>query len=74
MTLDEIMKTDKEMLTPSDVAEILGCDKYSINIQAAEDIKNGVNSFGFPVVVIRRRVKIPKRAFLKFMTGGLENG
>lgn len=72
MTLDEIRATDKEMLTPADVADILGCDKYSINIQTAEDIKNGVNSLGFPVMKIGNRVRIPKRAFLKFMTGGYE--
>ena len=67
MTLEEIKRSNKDFLIPSDVAEILGCDKYSINVQVSEDIKNGVNSLGFPVIKIGTRIKIPRRSFLKFM-------
>lgn len=67
MTLDEIKKSNKDFLIPSDIADVLGCDKYSINVQVSEDIKNGVNSLGFPVIKIGTRIKIPRRSFLRFM-------
>lgn len=69
MTIEEIKASKKEMLTPADIADILGCASYSINVQVTEDIKNGVNSFGFSVTKIGTRVKIPRRAFLKWITG-----
>lgn len=69
MTLEAIKASTKEILTPSDIAEILGCDPYTINLQVAEDIKNGVNSFGFPIIKIGTRVKIPRRAFINYMEG-----
>lgn len=69
MTLEEIRRTTKEMLTPSDVASVLGCEPYAVNIQVKEDIKNGVNSLGFAVCKVGNRVKIPRKAFLKFMEG-----
>lgn len=69
MTLEQIMQSSKEMLTPTDVAEVLGCDPYNINIQVRQDIAAGVNSFGFPISKIGTRIKIPRRAFLRFMLG-----
>lgn len=69
MTIEEIKSSTKEMLTPSDVAEVLGCDPYNINIQVRQDIAAGVNSFGFPISKIGTRIKIPRRAFLRFMLG-----
>jgi hypothetical protein len=70
VTLDEIKKSPKDFLLPADIAPLLGCNAYSINVQAHEDIKNHTNSFGFPVCVIGRRVKIPRKAFLKFVEDG----
>ena len=72
MTLQDIIQSDKEMLTPKDVAEVLGCDPYTINVQVRQDIAAGVNSFGFSVAMIGTRVKIPRRAFLRFMLGDKE--
>lgn len=69
MTLDEIRASDKEMLTPADIAAVLGCEPYAINVQAAQDIKDGVNSLGFAFCKIGNRVKIPRRAFINFMEG-----
>lgn len=37
MTLQEIQLSDKAMLIPADVCEVLGCKPYSINVQAQED-------------------------------------
>lgn len=65
MTLDELEKLDKEMLTPKDIAPILGCAPYSINIATM----NGQNPFPFPVIRMRSRVRIPKMPFIKAMRG-----
>lgn len=69
MTLEEIKKSDKEMLIPADICDILGCDKYNINVQVKEDKQNGTNSFPFPTILLGTRVKIPRRAFIKAMEG-----
>lgn len=63
MTLSEIALSDKAFLTAAEVAEVLQCDPQLIRWQA----KNGPARLGFPVVVIKSRVKIPRQAFLNFM-------
>lgn len=68
LTLDDIMKLDKEFLVPADIAPILGVSQYNINVQVKEDKKNGINSFCFPTMLIGSRVKIPRRAFIEGMT------
>ena len=65
MTLDEIRSSKKEFLVPSDVAPVIGCDPYSINVQAREDIR----ALGFPCCRIGSRVKIPRIGFLRWMEG-----
>lgn len=65
MTLDEIRKSGKEFLTPRDVAEVLGCHPYSINVQAKLDIKK----LGFPAALIGTRVKIPREGFIRWIMG-----
>jgi len=69
MTIDEIRASDKTMLTPTDVAGILGVSPYTINVQAREDKERGTQTFPFPVMLIGTRVKIPRLPFLKFITG-----
>lgn len=69
MTLKEIEAIPREYLLPTEIAPLLGCNPYSINVQAREDIKNHTNSFGFRVTVIGSRVKIPKDPFLNYMRG-----
>ncbi len=66
MTMQEILRSDKDFLTPEDVREVLGCMPYSINVQAKEDPAK----LGFPVIVIGTRVKIPRLGFIHFMTYG----
>ena len=63
MTMAEIKASDKEMLIPTDVCKILGCDAHSIRIQAREL----PGSLGFSVTVIGNRTLIPRKAFLRFM-------
>ena len=62
MTISELKNIDKEMLTPGDIAQILGCDPNVIRRQAKEDIKQ----LGFPASKIGSRVKIPRKAFINW--------
>lgn len=62
---EALRASDKLMLTPAEVAPVLGCDPYAINIQARED----PSRLGFPVVVLRSRVKIPRIPFLAWLGG-----
>jgi hypothetical protein len=65
MTLDQLEAMDKEMLVPTDVAPILGCSPYTINVAT----KDGKNPFPFPIIRMGTRVRIPKRPFIKAMRG-----
>ena len=65
MTLEEMKVSTKPMLTPADVAPVLGVNPYSINIQARDD----PSRLGFPVARIGCRVKIPREAFIRWMEG-----
>lgn len=56
---------DKAMLTAHDVAPLLGCSAYAINLQAQANPAQ----LGFPVCVLGRRVKIPKSGFLAWYRG-----
>ena len=60
--LASIAANGKEMLSPADIAPVLGCNPYSINVMAKADPAR----LGFPVCVIGNRVKIPRRAFLRW--------
>lgn len=68
MTLEEMERCDREFLIPREVAEVLGCAPYSINIMA----KQCPERLGFDVVMIGRRVKIPRRPFIQLMRGAKE--
>ena len=65
MTLEELEASPKEMLVPADIAPILGCSPYTINVVT----RDGKNPFPFPVIRMGTRVKIPKRPFIKAMRG-----
>ena len=60
--LARIAEGGKEMLSPADVAPVLGCNPYAINVMARQDPAR----LGFPVCRIGNRVKIPRRAFLRW--------
>ena len=64
MTLDEIIKSQKMMLTPADVAPVLGCNPHSIRMQAQQDPAK----LGFKVTVIGTRTLIPRVPFIQFVT------
>lgn len=65
MTLAEIMKSEKDMLTPTDVAEVLGVNAYSINLQAKDDVR----ALGFPASKVGTRVRIPRLGFINWFNG-----
>ena len=65
MTLEQIRRSAKAVLIPTDVAEVLGCDPQSIRDQA----RNRPDLLGFPVTVFRRRTYIPRVAFLRYIDG-----
>ena len=65
MTLEELEKLTDETITPAVAAEVLKCDPQWIRVAARQD----KSLLGFPVIVMRSRVKIPRLAFIKFMKG-----
>ncbi len=65
MTLQELEAIKEETLTPAQVGPIIGFNPQSIRIQAHENPE----LLGFPVICTRKRVRIPKQAFLAFMRG-----
>ena len=65
MTIDEIRQSDKLMLTPTDVANVLGVTPYSLNIQAKKDI----TKLGFNASLIGTRLKIPREGFIAWYEG-----
>jgi len=65
MTLDEIRNSTKEVLTPAEVAEVLGCDPQDVRVAA----RQRPDLLGFNVAVIGTRVKVPRLAFIRWMEG-----
>lgn len=65
MTLEDLKKSKKEVLTPGDIARILNCDPNVIRYQAKQDIKQ----LGFPASKLGSRIKIPRQAFIDWFEG-----
>ncbi len=65
MTVEEIRASEKTMLTPGDIAEVLMADPQDIRMTAREHPER----LGFNVAVIGTRTKIPRVAFLRWMEG-----
>ena len=63
MTIEEMKNSDKIWLTPADIAPVVQSDPNLIRWQAHNDPAK----LGFPVTVLRSRVKISRRAFLESM-------
>ena len=63
MTLEEIKASPSVLLTPAEIAPVLGCDPNVIRRQAQED----PSKLGFAVTVLCSRVKIPRKRFLEFL-------
>jgi len=65
MTLEELEDLPTEILTCQQIAPLLGANPATIHGQATDRPE----LLGFPVIVMGRRVKIPKAAFIRFMRG-----
>lgn len=65
MTLNDIKNMEQDVITPSVAAQVLKCNPHWIRVAAKKD--KGL--LGFPVVLIGSRVKIPRKAFIRFMEG-----
>ena len=66
MTLEQMRKSEKIFLVPEEVAEVLGCKPYSINLQAKADPEK----LGFPVCLMGASVRIPRMAFIHWIQYG----
>lgn len=64
MPIEELLESDKVLLTPEDASIVLGSSPQTIRM-AAHD-----GTLGFPVVIMGSRVKIPRIPMLRFL--GLE--
>ena len=64
-TLQEVKDCPKDILVPTDIAPLLNCKAYNINVAAKQDPA----LLGFPVIVMGSRVRIPKAGFIRFMEG-----
>ncbi len=65
MTLADIAAMTDEVLTPAQVAPVLKSAPYAISIMAKT--QQGRDALGFPVIRIKRRTKIPRIPFSKYM-------
>ena len=61
-TLKELEACTQEMLTAEQVAPIFRADPHSIRLQAHADPR----ALGFPVIVMGRRVRIPREGLISF--------
>ena len=65
MTLEDIKAMTGEIITPAVAAEVLGADPHWLRVAA----RTKPELLGFPVIVMGSRVKIPRRAFIKYLEG-----
>ena len=65
MTLDEMKRSDRPMLTPYDISEVLGSDPTTIRM-TARDYPERVR---YPFTFTGNRMKVPRVAFIRWMEG-----
>lgn len=68
LTLADIKQMTKDIITPREAADVVGCDPHWIRLAAREHPE----WLGFPVIVVRNRTKIPRVAFIRYMEGDLD--
>ena len=69
LSLQDIERLPGEMLTPEQVAGVLKMNPHTIRVMADQQ----PGAFGFPVMLLGNRVKIPKQPFLLYMRGESAN-
>ena len=66
LTIDDIRGMRKDILLPSEAAQVLGCDPQWLRLMARER----PDRLGFPVCCpTPHRVKIPREPFIRFVSG-----
>lgn len=65
MTIQDLKGMTCLNLTPAQAGAVLGIDPNTLRWQAREE----PSALGFPVIVMKSRVKIPRLPFIRFMTG-----
>ena len=65
MTIEELKSYDKDFVFADDIKSIVGIDPANIRKQAHEN----PSKLGFPVMVCGTKVRIPRKAFIKFIEG-----
>ena len=63
MTLEEMKASDKLLLTPAEVAPVLGSDPHTVRCTA----RQRPELLGFPFTFSGNRMKIPRLPFLRWM-------
>ena len=63
MTLEDIQTSQKIYLSVSDVASLLHCDGQAMRVQA----HTNPQALGYPVIIIGRRIRIPRIPFLRYL-------
>lgn len=69
MTIDEIRATDKTMLSPNDIAEVLGSNPHTISMTA----RMAPERVGYPFTFTGNRMKIPRIGFINWMEGNKDD-
>lgn len=64
MIYQEIIMITKDVLTPADIASVLGCDGQKIRVQ----VKQMPETIPFHYMFVGNRMKIPRLAFIDWMT------
>lgn len=70
MTLDDVERIPKDFLTVTDIAPFLHSSPNDLRVQAWER----PDMLGFPIVIVRRRIKIPKALFVQHFRGRNQPG
>ncbi|MDD3231266.1 MAG: hypothetical protein PHE09_18940 [Oscillospiraceae bacterium] len=61
MNKAQIINSDKDLLIPTDISDVLHCDPELIRISARD------NALPFPFIRLGSRTKIPRVPFIQFM-------
>lgn len=65
MTLEDLERMTSHFVTAAQVAPILGTDPNTLRWQAHAE----PGALGFPVIVMKSRVRIPRVPFIQFLRG-----
>lgn len=65
LTLKDLKKMESAVINADVAAQVLGCDPHYIRLEA----RLHPEKLGFPVIVMKKRVRIPRMAFVRYLEG-----